>query len=112
MLSVVHRAGLFAGIVLLVAGCQSVPADFKPDPKLKTATPAQLQASVAAVCVKTQLAKQSATSSSLAKPCGCYASGAIKAMDKTEIDFYREKGYFADSARPKAQAALNACKLS
>ena len=112
MLSAVRRTVLVAGAFLLVAGCQSVPADFKPDPKLKTATLAQLQSNVAAVCVKSQLAKQSATSSSLAKPCGCYAAGALKAMDKTEIDFVRENGYFADSARPKAQAALGVCKLS
>ncbi|MCA0424739.1 MAG: hypothetical protein LCH61_15730 [Proteobacteria bacterium] len=105
------RAVLAAGVALLLWGCQSMP-EFKPDPKLKTASMGELQRGVAASCIKVQKAKQSASTAELSRPCGCYASGALKAMDKTEIGFYRENGYFADSARPKAQAAMNACGLS
>jgi hypothetical protein len=106
--------GRVAGFVLaagVLTGCQSVPADFKPDPALKAATPAKLQSHVADLCVKSQRAKASVETSQVAKPCGCYARGALKAMDKTEIEYFRANGFFADSARPKAQAALNACGL-
>lgn len=106
-----RRAGLGAAVVLMVAGCQGVPTDYKPDPKLKTASVAQLQSGVAAVCVKAERARSSSSTAELSKPCGCYASKAIKAMDKAEIDFYRANGYFADSARPKAQAARASCGL-
>jgi len=94
-----------------LAGCQGVPADYKPDPSLKSASVAKLQSKVAEVCVKAQRAKGSVTTGEVSKPCGCYASRALKAMDKSEIEFYRGNGYFADSARPKAQAALEACGL-
>lgn len=95
-----------------LVGCQGVPADYKPDPSLKSASVAKLQGKVADICVKTQRAKGSVSTAEVSKPCGCYASRAMKAMDKDEIEFYRNNGFFADSARPKAQAALNACGLS
>lgn len=112
MLRFASRAVMGAAFVVMIAGCQGVPGDFKPDPKLKTASIGQLQAGVKDVCIKAQRAKSSSSTSELSKPCGCYASKALKAMDKGEIDFYRNSGYFADSARPKAQAALNSCGLS
>lgn len=112
MLKSVYRAAIMVGAAVVLLGCQGVPADYKPDPKLATATMPQLQAGVAAACIKTQKAKQSASTAELTKPCGCYAAGAFKAMDKTEVDYYRANGFFADSARPKAQAALNACGLN
>lgn len=112
MKKMIGRAVLVAGLAVALWGCQSTPPDFKPDPKLKTASMAELQRGVAAACIKVQKAKQSASTAELNKPCGCYAAGAFKAMDKDEVAFYREKGFFADTARPKAQAALNACGLS
>jgi hypothetical protein len=32
-------------------------------------------------------------------------------MNKDEVSFYRNNGYFADTARAKGQAALATCKL-
>lgn len=111
MLHMVRRVAAIAVVGLVVAGCQSVPPDYKPDPSLKTASLPKLQAKIADVCIKAQRQKGSVATSEISKPCGCYAGKALKAMDKTEIDFYREKGYFAESARDKAKAALNSCGL-
>jgi len=112
MLRFASRAVMALGFVALVAGCQGVPGDFKPDPKLKTASMGQLQTGVRDVCIKAQRAKSSSSTAELTKSCGCYSGKALKSMDKGEIDFYRSNGFFADSARPKAQAALNSCGLS
>mgnify|MGYP001171486511 CR=1 FL=1 len=111
MLRFASRAVMGLTAVVLIAGCQGVPGDFKPDPKLKTASAGQLQIAVRDVCIKAQRAKSSASTAELTKSCGCYAGKALKAMDKGEVDFYRTNGYFADSARPKAQTALNSCGL-
>ena len=111
MSSVVSRIATLAGVVLLIAGCQSVPADYAPDPALKSASPAQLKAKVVSACVMSQRAKSSLTTGELQSKCGCYATGAFKAMGKDDIAFYRANGYFSDASRPGAQKALNACGL-
>lgn len=111
MFAGVRRVVLVCVAAAALVGCQGVPADFKPDPSLKSAPVAKLQSKVADICVKSQLAKGSVSTAEVSKPCGCYAGRALKAMDKTEIEFYRTNGFFADSARPKAQAALEACGL-
>jgi hypothetical protein len=111
MLTVVRRAALVAGAVLLVAGCQSVPADYKPDPALKTESPAKLQARVTEACVKSQRARSSLQTPELRKTCGCYAAATFKAMDKSEVEFYRANGYFSDVTRPKGEAARKSCGI-
>lgn len=99
-------------ITLAVAGCQGVPADYKPDPKLKTESVAALKARVVKACVVTQRAKASLTTPELQRSCGCYAGRTFSALSQEELGFYRENGYFNDSARGKGEAALTACKLT
>jgi len=108
---VMTRLAVVAGVLLLVAGCQSVPGSYTPDPKLKTASMGQLKATVVSACVKTQRAKASLSTGELQTKCGCYANGAFKAMSKDDVSFYRSNGYFSDASRPAAQAALSACGL-
>lgn len=100
-----------AAVGLVVVGCQSTPADFKPDPKLKTASISALKSKVAAACVITQRARASLATPVLQKSCGCYADRTLKEMTPAELAFYRESGYFSDSARAKGEAALNSCGL-
>ena len=111
MSSVVSRLATLAGVLVFVAGCQSVPATYTPDPALKSASPAQLRAKVTSTCVLAQRGKSSLTTGELQSKCGCYASGAFKAMSKDDVTFYRTNGYFSDASRPAAQKALNACGL-
>ncbi len=111
MLTTFCRAAIVGGATIVLASCQGVPLDYKPDPALKTETPAKLQARVVEACVKSQRAKSSLQSPALRKSCGCYAAATFKAMDKTELDFYRNNGYFSDTTRPKGQAALATCGL-
>lgn len=99
-------------LVLTLAGCQGAPADFKPDPKLKTESVAQLKARVVKACVVTQRAKASLSTPQLQKSCGCYAGKTFEAMSPEEMGFYRQNGYFSDSARAKGETALAACKLT
>lgn len=106
-----RTALLATGLAFVLTACQGVPADFKPDPKLKTESVGALKARVARACVISQRAKSSATTGVLETGCGCYAGKMFSAMSKDEVSFYRANGYFADSARPKGQAALAACKL-
>lgn len=95
----------------VIAGCQGVPADYKPDPKLKSASIASLKSRVQDACVVTQRAKASTATPALQKSCGCYASRTMKELTPTELTFYRETGYFNETARAKGQGALSACGL-
>lgn len=105
---------LLAGVLIaaLVTGCQGVPADYKPDPTLKTASVPVLRSKIASACVISQRARSSASTGELQSKCGCYARRTWADLSEPEANFYRANGYFADSARPKANAALSACKLT
>ena len=107
---------LFAAIVLsavataaLAAG-SSAPFDYTPDPALRTESRAKLQERIRRACGATQ-AKLQSTTAAIASGCGCYASRTLNALDRAELEAYRNTGYFNDSARGKALAALDACKL-
>ena len=47
----------------------------------------------------------------MTRPCGCYASRVMRSLDSAELDAYRSTGVFNDTARGKALAAIDACKL-
>ena len=112
MISPAVRPLATIALVLALASCQGVPADYKPDPKMKTESVAALKSRVVKACVVTQRAKASLSTPELQKSCGCYAGKTFGAMSKEEVSFYRENGYFNDSARNKGETALTACKLS
>lgn len=107
------RLRLFAACALgaALAGCQGVPADYKPDPTLQSASAAALRGKISSACVITQRGRSSRTTGDLQRACGCYSGRIWSAMDAAEVGFYRQNGYFADSARPKGEAAIKACGL-
>jgi hypothetical protein len=43
--------------------------------------------------------------------CGCYAGNVMRAMSSDEAGELRETGVFGKSARPKAEKAMQACKV-
>lgn len=95
-----------------LAGASSTPFEaYQPDPALRTAPRADLEARVRRACAITQARLQSTPEGSLDRPCGCYASRTLRTLDAAEIESYRTTGYFNDSARAKALAALDSCHL-
>lgn len=121
MRSTAPRTGrllLAAGLVALLAACNANKASptaslegYTPDPALKTASTGNLTGRVSHACTVTQSRLQSVPEASLARPCGCYARQTLASLDAAEIASYRTTGYFNDSARAKALAALDSCKL-
>jgi hypothetical protein len=110
------RPILIAGFLALVAGgalaaASSVPANYTPDPALRTASRSELETRVRRACANTQARIQNVNESTLARPCGCYASRIMRGLDSAELDAYRGTGYFNDTARGKALAAIDACGL-
>jgi hypothetical protein len=110
------RPILIAGFLTLIAGAawaaaSSVPANYAPDPGLRTASRAELETRVRRACANTQARIQNAAETTLARPCGCYASRIMRGLDVAELDAYRSTGYFNDTARGKALTAIDACGL-
>lgn len=92
-----------------LAGASSGP--FQPDPALRTASRADIEARFRRTCQATQAKLQSTPEAELVRPCGCYASRTLRALDAGELDAYRSTGVFNDTARGKALAAVDACRL-
>lgn len=94
-----------------LAGASSVPTNYQPDPALKNASRGELEARVRKACTVTQAKLQNVSEPALSRPCGCYASQALKSFEPSELQAYRDTGLFNEGARAKALAAIDACKL-
>lgn len=94
-----------------LAGASSGPFNYQPDPALRTASRADIEARFRRTCQATQARLQSVAEANLARPCGCYASRTLRALDAGELEAYRTTGVFNDTARGKALAAVDACRL-
>ena len=103
MLAATAAAALAAG--------SSAPFDYKPDPAMKTESRAKLQERVRRACNVTQAKLQGVSEAAVSRSCGCYALRTLNALDRGELEAYRNTGYFNDSARAKALSALDACGL-
>ena len=94
-----------------LAGASSTPTAYEPDPALKNASGAELEARIRKACTVVQAKAQNVSEPSLSGPCGCYAGRTLRALDAAEVQAYRDTGIFNDTAREKALGALDACKL-
>lgn len=94
----------------LAAG-SSQPFNYQPDPALRTASRSDIEGRFRRACQATQARLQSTPESAVARPCGCYASRTLRSLDAGELDAYRSTGVFNDTARGKALAAIEGCKL-
>lgn len=101
--------GVAAGGAL--AAGSSAPFGYTPDPLLRTASVTDLQSRVRDACASTQARLQSSTPVAMARPCSCYAGRVMRTLDAGEVAAYRTTGVFNDTARTKALAALDQCKL-
>lgn len=93
------------------AAGSSAPFNYTPDPSLRTESPAQLSGRVRRACLITQAKAQGTTAEKVESGCACYASRIVRSLDRTELDAYRTTGVFNDSARSKAYATIDACRL-
>ena len=111
------RALLVAAAVTLsatgaFAAASNMPTQYQPDPALKTESVSQLRARVSQACAVTQAKLQSeASETSLNRACDCYAGRTMRSLSAEEVQAYRDTGVFNDTARGKALAALDACRL-
>lgn len=62
-------------------------------------------------CVVQQWGVTTSSKDAYAERCGCYARRVTQALGDDELAAFRRTAVFSDSARPKAQAAKEACKL-
>ncbi len=100
---------LSAGTAL--AGASQTPTTYEPDPALKQASRTELEARIRKACTVVQARAQNVSESTVNAPCGCYATQTFRGLDAAEVQAYRDTGVFNDTARAKALAALDACKL-
>jgi hypothetical protein len=94
-----------------VAGASSTPTNYQPDPALQRASRVELTARIRKACTVTQARAQNTSEGAVSGPCGCYANRTLASLDETEIQAYRSTGVFNESARAKALAAIDACRL-
>jgi hypothetical protein len=104
-------AALIGSLLPAFAGASSVPTNYQPDPALKTASRGELESRIRKSCAIVQARLQNVSEVSVSSSCGCYASRALRSFDASEIQAYRDTGVFNESARVKALAAIDACKL-
>lgn len=81
------------------------------DPSFRNATPYVLSLKAFDQCLLVQSRLMSTTQEAVHSPCSCYAKATIAGMNKDELDFMRNNGYFPDSVRPRALDNLDKCKL-
>jgi hypothetical protein len=101
--------GFAAGPALAGASSQNIPPPI--DPTAKDLTPYMISLRAFDACLIVQSRLQGKTREAVHTPCSCYAKLTVKTMSKEELDAFRATGYFNDSARQKALAALDSCKL-
>lgn len=94
-----------------LAGGSSQPFNYEPDPALKSASRGEIESRIRRACNITQAKLQGTSTAAVSGPCGCYASRTLRALNAAELEAYRATGYFNDTARGKAIAAIDACKL-
>lgn len=94
----------------LAAG-SSAPYGYTPDPALQTESPAQLQSRIRKACGAIQARIQNVSTGQVDRGCGCYAQQVMRSLDGAELASYRATGIFNDTARGKAIAAIDSCRL-
>lgn len=112
----INRLSLVAlGVALTataaLAGASNTPTNYQPDPALQNASRTELEARIRKACTVTQAKTQNVSESTVSGPCGCYARSTLASLDAAELQSYRSTGVFNDTARAKALAAIDACRL-
>jgi hypothetical protein len=109
--SMLAAAAIAVSASAAFAGASNMPTQYQPDPALKTASMSELRARVRQACSVTQAKLQSVSEGSVSRKCDCYAGQTMRALSADEVQVYRDTGVFNDTARAKALAAIDSCKL-
>ena len=109
--ALVTAVALTVGASAAFAASSSAPTLYQPDPALKTASVPELRERVSQACAIVQAKQQGVAETSFGRKCDCYAGRTMRSLSADEVQAYRDTGVFDDSAREKALAALDACKL-
>ncbi len=83
----------------------------EPDPRTRNMTPYQIQLRTFDACLITQSRLQNTTREAVHSPCSCYATGTVRSLTRAEIQAFRETSVFNETARAKALAQIDRCKL-
>jgi hypothetical protein len=110
MMSFVLVAALACAPTLAFSAAGPAPLP-EPDPRTRNMTPYQIQLRTFDACLVTQSRLQQTTREAVHSACSCYATGTVRAMTRAELDAFRATSVFNDSAREKALAQIDRCKL-
>lgn len=108
LLATVASSGAHAGARPPEAGARSggVAVD------TRNMTDDQLRRRMLDACVLLMTQKGEPLKSAAVTRCTCYSGQTMKTMSSGEIDELRATGGFSPSAKPKAQNALQTCKVA
>jgi hypothetical protein len=116
-LELTMRTAVFAlagalALAPLAAFAAAGPAPLpEPDPRTRNMSPYQIQLRTFDACLLTQSRLQNTTREAVHSACSCYARGTVTSMTRAEIQSFRETSVFNDSARVKALAQIDRCRL-
>lgn len=96
------------GLAVAAAGPAPLPP---PDPTAKNLSRPQIQQRALNACLRTQSALQGVGEALLREACTCYARGTVRAMSRSDVQAFRDTGYFNDGTREKALGFIDSCKL-
>jgi dienelactone hydrolase len=108
LMAFAFAAPFLTAAALAAAGPAPLP---EPDPKTKNMSRQQIQMRALDGCLISQSRLQQTTRDAVRAACTCYASGTVRAMTNPEVQAFRDTSVFNDSAREKALAQLDRCKL-
>jgi hypothetical protein len=74
-------------------------------------TPYQIQLRTFDACLITQSRLQQTTREAVHSACSCYARGTVSSLTRAELDAFRATSVFNETAREKALAQIDRCKL-
>ncbi|MBY0612243.1 MAG: hypothetical protein K2P80_08660 [Beijerinckiaceae bacterium] len=94
-----------------LTACQQAQPPQPPDLSLRDASDSQLHSRMQTTCIATQEKLASVSYDKIWPGCECYATRTIKALDAGEKAELRSTNVFNETARVKALASIDACKL-
>ena len=97
--------------LVLLVGCQQAQPPQSANLSLQGASDSQLHSRIQTTCIATQEKLASVSYDKIWPGCECYATRTMKALDVAEKNDLRSSNVFNETARVKAFAAVDACKL-
>ena len=98
--------------ILLLAACQQqAQPTAEADISLHDASDSQLHSRMQTTCVATQEKLAAVSYDDIWPRCECYATRTLKVLDSAEKNVMRATNVFNETAKAKALASVDSCKL-